>query len=64
LLSRNYCKHADRLDESFRGHGLDVDRGHETSSERDLIELVQADIGVAVMPRDVGDSRDLEADRR
>jgi DNA-binding transcriptional LysR family regulator len=50
LLSRNYCEHADRLGESFRGHGVDVDHGHETSSERDLIELVQADIGVAVMP--------------
>jgi DNA-binding transcriptional LysR family regulator len=50
LLSRNYCEHAGRLGESFRAHGLDVDRGHETCSERDLIALVQADIGVAVMP--------------
>ena len=51
LLSRRYCEHADRIDESLREHGLDVDRKHEISSERDLIELVEADIGVAVIPQ-------------
>ena len=50
LLSRNYCEHAERLDASLREHGLNVDRGHEVSSERDLIELVEADIGVAIIP--------------
>ena len=50
LLSRNYCEHAERLGASFREHGLDIDRSHEISSERDLIELVEADIGVAVIP--------------
>jgi len=50
LLSRNYCEHADRLGAAFREHGLDTDRSHEISSERDLIELVEADIGVAVVP--------------
>ena len=50
LLSRNYCEHAERLGASLREHGLDVDRSHEVSSERDLIELVEADIGVAVIP--------------
>ena len=50
LLSRNYCEHADRLGNSFREHGLDVDRSHEISSERDLIELLEAEIGVAVIP--------------
>ena len=50
LLSRNYCEHADRLSASLREHGIDVDRSHEISSERDLIELLEADIGVAVIP--------------
>jgi DNA-binding transcriptional LysR family regulator len=50
LLSRNYCEHADRLGRSLREHGLAVDRSHEISSERDLIELLEADIGVAVIP--------------
>jgi DNA-binding transcriptional LysR family regulator len=50
LLSRTYCEHAERLGASLREHGFDVDRRHEISSERDLIELVEADIGVAVIP--------------
>ena len=50
MLSRNYCEHADRLNASLREHGIDVERSHEISSERDLIELLEADIGVAVFP--------------
>jgi DNA-binding transcriptional LysR family regulator len=53
LLSRNYCEHAERLDTSFRDRGIDVDHSHAISSERDLIELLEADIGVAVIPRSV-----------
>jgi DNA-binding transcriptional LysR family regulator len=49
-LSRNYCEHAERLGASLRERGLDVDRSHEVSSERDLIELVEADIGIAIIP--------------
>ncbi|MBA4038680.1 MAG: transcriptional regulator, partial [Bradyrhizobium sp.] len=50
LLSRNYCEHAARVNSSLREHGLDVDRSHEIASERDLIELLEADIGVALVP--------------
>ncbi|MDP3690982.1 LysR family transcriptional regulator [Bradyrhizobium sp.] len=50
LLSRNYCEHSDRVNSSLREHGLDVERSHEICSERDLIELLEADIGVAVIP--------------
>jgi DNA-binding transcriptional LysR family regulator len=50
LLSRNYCEHAERLGASLREHGLDLDRSHEVSSERDLIQMVEADTGVAVIP--------------
>jgi DNA-binding transcriptional LysR family regulator len=50
LLSRRYCEHADRLSATLREHGLDVEHRHEISSERDLIELVEAEIGVAVIP--------------
>jgi DNA-binding transcriptional LysR family regulator len=51
LLSRTYCEHAEQLSTSLRDHGIDVDHSHRISSERDLIELVEADIGVAVIPR-------------
>src|SRR5690349_19730395 len=49
-LSRNYCEHADRLSASLAEHGLNCDQSHQVSSERDLIELLEADVGVAVMP--------------
>jgi len=50
LLSRNYCEHSERVNTSLREHGLDVERSHEIASERDLIQLLEADIGVAVVP--------------
>jgi len=49
-LSRSYCEHAAALSRSLREHGVAVDRNHEISSERDLIELLEADIGIAVVP--------------
>jgi DNA-binding transcriptional LysR family regulator len=51
LLSRDYCEHAERINTSFRGMGLDVDHNHGIASERDLIELLEANIGIAVLPR-------------
>jgi DNA-binding transcriptional LysR family regulator len=51
LLGRTYCEHSTRISASLREHGIDVDHGHEISSERDLIELVEADFGIAMMPR-------------
>src|SRR3954469_12610874 len=50
LLSRNYCEHRDRVNASLREQGLKVESSHEISSERDLIELLEADIGIAVVP--------------
>ena len=48
LLGRTFCEHARRIAASLREHG--IEHGHEISSERDLIELVEADMGVAMMP--------------
>ncbi|WP_166302638.1 LysR family transcriptional regulator [Bradyrhizobium sp. 2S1] len=50
LLSRGYCEHASRLNAVLREHGVDVDHCHEISSERDLIALLEAGIGVAIVP--------------
>ena len=49
-LSRSYCEHGKRLGAALREHGLDVERGHQVWSERDLVELLEAEIGVAVVP--------------
>jgi DNA-binding transcriptional LysR family regulator len=60
LLSRNYCEHAERLSASFRDRGIDVDHSHGISSERDLVELLEADIGIAVIPRSVSTPETLK----
>jgi len=50
LLSRTFCEHSRRISANLREHGIDVDHGQEIASEHDLIELVEADIGVAMVP--------------
>jgi DNA-binding transcriptional LysR family regulator len=50
LLNRTFCEHARRISVSLREHGIDIEHGPEVSNERDLIELVEADMGVAMMP--------------
>ncbi|MGA2129368.1 MAG: LysR family transcriptional regulator [Xanthobacteraceae bacterium] len=56
LLLRTYCESAEELSEAFRKAQLEVDRGHEMASERDLIMLLEANIGVAVVPRSAAKS--------
>ncbi|UFW52119.1 MULTISPECIES: LysR family transcriptional regulator [Bradyrhizobium] len=48
LLGRTFCEHSSRVAASLREYG--IEHGHEISSERDLIELVEADVGVAMVP--------------
>jgi DNA-binding transcriptional LysR family regulator len=50
-LRRAYCEQAEETAALIRGHNLDVDQGHELTSERDLITLLEADLGVAFVPR-------------
>lgn len=50
LLSRTFCEHSGRLSAILHEHGIGVEHGHEISNEHDLIELVEADIGVAMIP--------------
>jgi DNA-binding transcriptional LysR family regulator len=50
LLSRTYCELESRLNASLREHGVEMDHCHEISSERDLIALLEADIGIAIVP--------------
>ena len=37
----------------LRSHDLDLANGHELTSERDLITLLEADFGVAFAPRSI-----------
>jgi DNA-binding transcriptional LysR family regulator len=50
-LRRAYCEQAEQTAALIRGHHLDVDKGHELTSERDLITLLEAGLGVAFVPR-------------
>lgn len=51
LLRRAYCELAEQLGELLRGQQLDANYGHAITSERDLVTLVEADLGVAFVPR-------------
>ena len=50
LLSRNYCEHADALARRC-GNTASTRTQPRISSEHDLIELLEADIGVAIVPQ-------------
>lgn len=51
LLCRNYCEHADRLRTLLRERGVDLGRTHDVHSERDLIALMEAGVGIGVVPQ-------------
>jgi DNA-binding transcriptional LysR family regulator len=51
LLLRRYCENAEKVIAILRSHGIDMDHGHEISSERDLISLVEANVGIAIVAR-------------
>ncbi len=50
LLVRTYCEQAGEFGDLMRNREIDVARGHEVTSERDVIALVEANLGVAVVP--------------
>ncbi|MDI1263212.1 MAG: LysR family transcriptional regulator [bacterium] len=50
LLSRGYCEYAERLNTALRSSGVSAGTGHDVSSECDLIKLLEADIGIAIVP--------------
>ena len=52
-MRRAYCEQAEQTASLIRSHDLDLDQGHELSSERDLITLLEADLGIAFVPRTV-----------
>ncbi len=51
LVVRTCCETTPNLLELLRGQDFDVDRCHETGAEADQIALIEAGVGVALMPR-------------
>ena len=50
-LRRIYCEQFEQAMSLIRSYDLDVDQGYELTSERDLISLLEADLGIAFVPR-------------
>jgi DNA-binding transcriptional LysR family regulator len=50
-LRRIYCEHFEQAMSLIGSHNLDVDQGYELTSERDLITLLEADLGIGFAPR-------------
>jgi DNA-binding transcriptional LysR family regulator len=50
LLTRAYCEHADEIAEVLRRAEVNVERTHEMVCERDLMQMLEADFGIAIIP--------------
>jgi DNA-binding transcriptional LysR family regulator len=51
LVRSGYCEHAEKAAAVLAARNLDVRPGHEVASPRDLITLVEAGFGFAMIPR-------------
>jgi len=51
FLRSAHCERAEKLASLLRSHDLDLANGHELTSERDLITLLEAGFGIAFAPR-------------
>ena len=51
---RTYCECTPMVIEFLRAHDIDVKRRHETGAESDLMALLEAGVGVALLPQHQG----------
>ena len=51
FVFRTYCESTPMVLEFLRAQDIDVERRHETGAESDLIALLEAGVGVALLPR-------------
>jgi DNA-binding transcriptional LysR family regulator len=59
LLVRTYCEQMGDLAELLRARNINMTHGHDLTSERDLFALLEANIGVAVVPHSTCSPPDL-----
>jgi DNA-binding transcriptional LysR family regulator len=50
ILRCRHCEHAERTAALLRANNLEVDHGHEIDLQRDLILLLEAGLGAAILP--------------
>jgi DNA-binding transcriptional LysR family regulator len=51
MVRSSYCEHAEKAAAILAARNLDVRHGHEATSPRDVMALVEAGFGLAVVPR-------------
>ncbi len=51
FLCRSYCEHLGELSSFLKAGGVEVDAGHKVDAERDVLELILANVGVGLMPQ-------------
>jgi len=51
LLTRTYCEQMEQLGALLRTRKIAVATGHVVTSERDLVALLESDLGIAIAPR-------------
>jgi DNA-binding transcriptional LysR family regulator len=51
MLLRGHCEYATQFADLLRGQDIDLSHSHEVTSEHDLILLVEAGMGIGVLPQ-------------
>ena len=59
FLQRNYCEDAVHTRAVLRDHGINLECGHDVTTDEDLRVLVEADFGIALAPRSMYSPVDL-----
>ncbi len=53
LLARPYAEQAALLDSALRRHGVERPAKHEMADDADILALLEANAGIAILPEDV-----------
>jgi len=59
FLQRNYCEDAAQTSALLRGHSIDLECGHDVTTDEDLRVLIEAGFGIALAPRSMRTPADL-----
>ena len=59
LISRPYCEHAAEFAALLKAHGIEQKSGDNIMSDQDLVALLQANVGVSIMPQSTLRNNDL-----
>jgi DNA-binding transcriptional LysR family regulator len=59
LIGRPYCEHASELTTLLKAQGIEQKPGDNILSDQDLVALLQANVGVSIMPQSAVRNNDL-----